>query len=126
MKERPSLVLFDAKATSGTNSYPSGFSCPGRNGNWFGTIHKTGTGTGSIAFQTNALEEDDFKADPTAGWDQLDFAAGTGVTSGKLDIAATNPSSITFKIRGLAARRVRVVVTNATGTMTISGWLHGN
>jgi hypothetical protein len=125
-RKNPRLKLFTAQATSSTTAYASPWTSAGRNGNWHCEIEKTGTGTGNIAFQTNDRDETTFNADPTLGWKQHDFAAGSGVTSGKIDIAATDPSTYKFKIRGLAAIRVRVVVTNATGTMSISGTLNGN
>jgi hypothetical protein len=114
--------IFTAKAATGASEVVA----PARNGNFDYQFSKTGTGTGDLAFQTNDLTDVEFKTDPTAGWIQHDMAAGTGVTSGKVDVPATNPWTQKVKLTNVSARRCRWVLTIAAGSMSVDGWVAGN
>jgi hypothetical protein len=114
--------IFDAVTDTANSERVS----PSRNGNFDFQFSKTNTGTGDLAFQTNDLTDKELATDPTAGWIQHDMAAGSGVTSGKLDVPATNPWTAKVKLRGISARRCRWVFTKAGGTVALSGWVAGN
>ena len=63
MKERSYLVLFDEQATSSTTAYPSGWMGPSPQGVFSFHFYASGTGTGSLAFQTSDVDEETFKAE---------------------------------------------------------------
>ena len=47
------------------------------------------------------------------------------MTDGRIDVDTTNGKPYKIKLTGIAARRVRWVYTNATGTKVVSGWGSG-
>jgi hypothetical protein len=120
--QRPGKTLFSAVTATATSPVFS----PGRMGTFSAQFEKTNTGTGDIAFQTNDVDDVTYQADPTLHWAQHDFAAATGVTSGKLDVGSGNPiTPIKVKLTGISSRRCRFVFTKASGTVAFYGWLTG-
>lgn len=120
--ERPAKQLF-ATATATTTSPV--FS-PGKNGNFDLQFKKTNTGLGNVAIETNDVDEDTFKAAPTANWVPHDLADSAKTSSGKLTVPATDPWSDKITLRGMSARRIRVVFTKSSGTVAFYGWMSGN
>ena len=114
--------IFTGQAANGSSVVFS----PSRNGNYDFQFSKTGTGTAALAFETNDLTDVEFKTDPTAGWVQHDMAAGSGVTSGKIDVPSTNPFTAKVKLANISARRCRWTLSGVSGTVAVSAWVSGN
>ena len=122
MHPHASQKIFTAQAANGSSVLFS----PSRNGNYDIQFKKTGTGTGALAFETNDLTDAEYQTDPTLGWVQHDMAAGTGVTSGKVDVPATNPWNQKVKLTNISARRCRWTLSGVAGSVSLDAWVSGN
>jgi hypothetical protein len=139
------VTVFSALAGSGTTVYrgkvfPSGgpsAAAPAQGGDMYDVttvFEKTNTGTGAIHLEVNNKPDQEYVRDVqaaagadwtakeaanTAGWTQRDLTPSATIT-----VSAANPERHDVELDHFAYRRARWVYTNATGNVTLSGWVN--